>query len=85
MRREHGRHDGRPRPLQPSAEIAEGIAHVRRICPGWLVMWSPWRRAYTAFSMAIGRPLVLDDATVTGIIGQILRAESALSRPPAVH
>lgn len=42
---------------------------------GWLVMWSPWHRTFTAFSCFSPSPLVVDEPTVDRLFDQMIRVE----------
>lgn len=61
------------------SEIREGLARVQRACPGWLVMWSPWRQTYTAFCATSREGLVLDENEPTDLIQRIVHADLVLS------
>ena len=41
----------------------------------WVVMWSAWRRTYTAFSCFTAGPLVVDEATPDGLVSAMVRVE----------
>jgi hypothetical protein len=41
----------------------------------WVVMWSAWRRTYTAFSCFTVGPLVVDEATPDGLVSAMVRVE----------
>ena len=41
----------------------------------WVVMWSAWRRTYTAFSCFTAGPLVVDEATPDGLVSAMVRIE----------
>jgi hypothetical protein len=43
-------------------------------CPGWLVMWSPWRRKFTAFACFSCDPLIIDELTPALLLEQMHRA-----------
>lgn len=42
----------------------------------WVVMWSAWRRTYTAFSCFTAEPLVVDEATPDGLVSAMVRVET---------
>lgn len=71
----------RPRP----EDIA---AAIERTQPGWLVMWSPWRRKFTAFALfgpLFGEALVLDEAEVPALLDRMREAEMAVERGRPTH
>jgi hypothetical protein len=41
----------------------------------WVVMWSAWRRTYTAFSCFTVGPLVVDEATPDDLVSAMVRVE----------
>ncbi|REE96789.1 hypothetical protein [Thermomonospora umbrina] len=43
--------------------------------PGWLVMWSPWRRTFTAFASFTPNALVMDEPTTDRLIDQMRMVE----------
>ena len=67
----------------PSVCDAEQVAcarDVQRVCGSrWLVMWSPWRRTFTAFGCCTSVPVVIDDCTTAGLIHEIGSAELRFS------
>ena len=38
----------------------QDLAALQMACRGWAVMWSRWRRAYTAFALLASEPLIVD-------------------------
>lgn len=51
---------------------------------GWLVLWSPWRRTFTAFSCFTPMPLVMDAPTAAGLSAELSRVEAYYqSNPPS--
>jgi hypothetical protein len=34
---------------------------LQRSCPQWLVMWSAWRRTFTAFACFTREPVIIDE------------------------
>jgi hypothetical protein len=50
-----------PPPLRPTdADQAITASQLQRAHPSWLVLWSPYRRAFTAFACFTDEPVVLD-------------------------
>ncbi|GAA4637218.1 hypothetical protein GCM10023196_090130 [Actinoallomurus vinaceus] len=39
----------------------QDLAALQATCRGWAVMWSRWRRAYTAFALFTAEPLIVDE------------------------
>jgi hypothetical protein len=50
---------------------------------GWLVIWSPWRRTFTAFAVFAPEPVVIDEATVELLVNRMHLAESWYAAPAA--
>jgi hypothetical protein len=48
----------------------------------WLVMWSVWRRTFTAFSCFSPHPLVVDKPTADGLVSEMRRIELHYSPTP---
>ncbi|MCO6010539.1 hypothetical protein NE236_36835 [Actinoallomurus purpureus] len=48
----------RPVVTDPSPQ---DLAAVQAACRDWAVMWSRWRRAYTAFATFTAGPLIVDE------------------------
>jgi hypothetical protein len=49
--------------------------------PGWVVMWSPWRRSYTAFAAFTPVPVVIDANTIDRLVVQMRGAERHYCAP----
>ncbi|SEG94721.1 hypothetical protein SAMN04489712_15020 [Thermomonospora echinospora] len=50
-------------------------SRLQASCPGWLVMWSPWRRKFTAFACLMPESMIIDESTAELLIEQIHRME----------
>jgi hypothetical protein len=74
----------RPR-LGPARRNLHGeqvAASLQRTCRGWVVIWSAWRQAFTAFSAITPDALVIDETSAWRLlqrIGEIERATLARS------
>lgn len=53
------------------------LGDLQQMFPRWLLMWSPWRQAYTAFSM-LDQRLVLDDPNAIALRDRMWRAQLAI-------
>ncbi|WP_345435935.1 hypothetical protein [Actinoallomurus vinaceus] len=53
------------------------LAALQAACTGWLIMWSRWRRAYTAFGACTKRPVIIDEADPARLIQQCRAIELA--------
>ncbi len=58
---------------------------LTRHCRGWLVIWSPWRRTYTAFACFTPESVVLDADAPHQLLIQMQQTERhAVAMQPAV-
>jgi hypothetical protein len=87
--RSRGSGDGRPAE-SPRAAASSGtrkrvaVEQARQLelsQPGWVVMWSPWRRSYTAFAYFTPVPVVIDARTVDRLLLEMRGAEQHYSAP----
>jgi hypothetical protein len=61
-------------PVSPS-ELAAQLQEHR---PGWLIIWSPWRRCFTAFAALGPSAFIIDAPTVSCLTGHLNQAEMAI-------
>jgi hypothetical protein len=54
---------------------------LQRARPGWVVMWSPWRRTFTAFAYFAPVALVLDSPTAEQLTAEMRQAELQYAAP----
>lgn len=54
--------------LTMDAPQVETARSLERANTGWLIMWSPWRQAYTAFGCFAAEPIVVDDPSPDGLL-----------------
>ncbi|MCO5993112.1 hypothetical protein [Actinoallomurus rhizosphaericola] len=80
MRRSAGRARRHPRAsgdanrnLQAEA-VAASLQSAYR---GWVIIWSAWRQAFTAFCALGADPLIIDDTSVSRLLGRIGEVELA--------
>ncbi|GAA0347194.1 hypothetical protein NE235_10245 [Actinoallomurus spadix] len=70
----------RPRrepPVRQEADASQIAVDLERRCPGWVVIWSAWRRAFTAFSAVTAESLVIDDPSAYRLLQRISEAQRA--------
>jgi hypothetical protein len=60
-RRIHGHGQHRSPADDHAAQIA---ARLESTCAGWVVIWSPWRRMFTAFGACTAEQTILEEASV---------------------
>ncbi|MEV5705136.1 GntR family transcriptional regulator [Actinoallomurus sp. NPDC052274] len=61
---------------------AEAVAtSLQSTYGGWVIIWSPWRRAFTAFSAISPDPVIIDEASVSGLLRRIGEVELAARTP----
>jgi hypothetical protein len=60
---------------EDDAECSERALRIQARHRQWVVMWSAWRRTYTAFSCFTAGPLVVDEATPDGLVSAMVRIE----------
>jgi hypothetical protein len=53
------------------------LAGWQSMIPDWLLMWSPWRRAWTAMARFGAQPIIIDDRNIHHLLAQCQRAEMA--------
>jgi hypothetical protein len=77
--------------LEPSADAtvvqhpAEIVAQLQKTCPGWVVMWSPWRREFTGFACFTQEPEVIDEPALGQFLDHMREVEmAAIYRGPAI-
>lgn len=61
--------------LGDDAACSEEARRIQAAHRQWVVMWSAWRRTYTAFSCFTAGPLVVDEATPDGLVSAMVRVE----------
>jgi hypothetical protein len=52
--------------------------------PGWLVIWSPWRRTFTAFACFAPDAVVIDEMAVDRLLVAMREAEQRYAIPASV-
>jgi hypothetical protein len=57
------------------AQYVKDVQRIQRQHRGWLVMWSRWRRTFTAFSCFTPEALVVDKRTADDLISEMHRIE----------
>lgn len=72
---------GRP-PVDP---VPQEVAAVQGVLRDWAVMWSPWRRAFTAFARFGGEPLIIDEPDKMRFLQRCHAAELAAAHGRAVE
>lgn len=61
---------------------AEAVAtSLQSTCEGWVVIWSAWRQAFTAFCAIVPEALIIDDPSVSGLLQRMGEVELAASVP----
>jgi len=69
----------RSKPLGSAAGDDDGCSEealrIQATYRQWVVMWSAWRRTYTAFSCFTAGPLVVDEATPDALVSAMVRVE----------
>jgi hypothetical protein len=74
---------GPPRRRGPDPHPQQ-VAYLQMQARGWLVMWSPWRRAWTAVAQFGPVPVILDHPNPEELLKRCRAAElSATQRWPA--
>lgn len=74
---------GPPRRRLPAPGPRE-VAGYQAMARGWLVMWSPWRRVWTAIAQFGPEPLIFDHPDPWELLDRCRAAELATARhPPA--
>jgi hypothetical protein len=61
--------------LDDAAACSEEALRIQATHRQWVVMWSAWRRTYTAFSCFTAGPLVVDEATPDDLVSAMVRVE----------
>lgn len=62
-RKRRARTYGQHRSFADSRAV-EVAAELQRAYSGWLVIWSPWRRKFTAFGSCAADRLIVEDSSV---------------------
>ncbi|WP_433187760.1 hypothetical protein [Actinoallomurus sp. CA-150999] len=62
----------------------QDLAAVQAACRGWAVMWSRWRRAYTAFATFTAGPLILDEPDPARLMQRCREVQYAVAHGQAV-
>jgi hypothetical protein len=61
---------------------AEAVAtSLQSAYGGWVIIWSAWRQAFTAFSAISTDPVVIDEASVSRLLQRIGEVELAARTP----
>jgi hypothetical protein len=58
----HGQHRS-----PADVHAAEVAARLESTCAGWVVIWSPWRRKFTAFGACTPERTIVEDTSVHGL------------------
>ncbi|MGI8330378.1 hypothetical protein ACRYCC_10460 [Actinomadura scrupuli] len=66
---------------QVEAEQARWLGASR---PGWLVIWSPWRRTFTAFAYFAPDAVVIDEMAVDRLLVAMRETEQRYAIPVSV-
>lgn len=66
--------------MMPRSRSAVVAAQVQMTRPGWVVIWSPWRRMLTAFACFAPDPVVIDEPTPERLVDQMRLTELAYAR-----
>ncbi|MEV5748038.1 GntR family transcriptional regulator [Actinoallomurus sp. NPDC052308] len=75
------------RPSQASGSAgrnqrAEAVAtSLQSAYGGWVIIWSPWRQAFTAFCAISTERVIIDEASVSGLLRRIGEVELAARTP----
>lgn len=66
-----------------AAEVARRVQETRA---GWVVIWSPWRRKFTAFGACTAERVIVDEISVERLCVLMDQAEgiAALAALPAI-
>jgi hypothetical protein len=64
-----------PATLPSPSEVAAELQDHR---PGWLIIWSPWRRCFTAFAALSPSALIIDAPSISRLTGHLDQAEMAI-------
>ena len=70
-----------PRRRVPDPHPQE-VAYLQMQARGWLVMWSPWRRTWTATALFGTQPIIIDHRNVHRLLPQCEQAETAAAHGP---
>lgn len=70
-------------PVPPSTAPDPGAvaSQVEAVRPGWVVLWSPWRRTFTAFGCFAPVPVVLDDPVPVRLVSRMDRLQARYAGP----
>jgi hypothetical protein len=71
----HPRDSARKSAKARDALCIEQAERIQRAHRGWVVMWSAWRRTFTAFGCFSQARLVVDEPTADGLVDQMRRIE----------
>jgi hypothetical protein len=78
-------------PVQPLAQrpfvadpSPQDLAAVQAACRGWAVMWSRWRRAYTAFATFTAGPLIVDESDAALLLQRCREVRYAVAHGQAM-
>lgn len=63
----------------PHAEAA--ATSLQSTCDGWVVIWSAWRQAFTAFCAITPDALIIDDPSVSRLLQRMGEVEMAATAP----
>jgi hypothetical protein len=75
-RRAHGHGQHRSPADDHAAQVA---ARLESTCVGWVVIWSPWRRMYTAFGACTIERTIVEDASVHGLRDRMDAVQGAVA------
>jgi hypothetical protein len=63
-RRPRGRRADKKHRSAADTHAAEVALRLQTAYAGWVVIWSPWRRMFTAFGSCTNERLIIDDSSV---------------------
>ena len=73
---------GRPDREVWDAQHVRQAQELARRNQGWVVMWSSWRRAFTAFACFTAEPVVLDEPAVPVLLAHMRQTELTYAAAP---
>lgn len=60
-----------------AAAARAAAADLQQKLPGWLILWGPWRRCYTAFGVCTATATVIDAPTPEALVRSVQEAQLA--------
>lgn len=64
-------------PARETAIAQAAAAHLQQRLPGWLVVWGPWHRCFTAFGACTTTATVIDAPTPGALLHSVQEAQLA--------